>query len=358
MILYYKTKILISGLFPMINFKLDGFIEKTGLYDENMIDVNNPDYIFYSSGHLLNSMYACKGKVGNYYEYFENEKLLKYETSNDISKKEIEKIILEEQFKKVDLLQKKIRLLTGIGITLPVFKTTIYNDKKIFYTYVGGINYEVATIRVSDYDDELKNKLEERLHFYIVDSTIIDLEEKNIRYKRALNFYLHSFESQDIGIRFTLLFSALESLFNISGDEITKEISIYASKILFLNYKEREKSKWKISTFYNIRSRYIHGNGGYQLTKIQENELRNYVREILLIYWNISIVYNIYDPQDIKNLVNNTKRNNLDIQVQLFIKYMRTPVNKYSELYKQIRSEFLNGNYSVLSKKILYNIKR
>lgn len=70
MILYYKTKILISGLFPMANFKIDGFIEKTGLCDENMIDINNPDYIFYSSGHLLNSMYACKEKEGNYYEKF------------------------------------------------------------------------------------------------------------------------------------------------------------------------------------------------------------------------------------------------------------------------------------------------
>ena len=53
MILFYKTKILISGIFPMINFKIDGFVEKTDLYNENMIDANNPDYIFYSSGHLF-----------------------------------------------------------------------------------------------------------------------------------------------------------------------------------------------------------------------------------------------------------------------------------------------------------------
>ncbi len=215
MILYYKTKILISGLFPMINFKLDGFIERTGIYNENLIDTSNPDYIFYSSGHLLNSMYACEEKDGNYYEYFENEELVKYEIENEISKSEIEKMMLNEQFKKVDLLQKKIRLLTGIGITLPVFNTRIYNDKGDFYTYVGGANWDVSRITVSDYDDELKNKLEQRLHFYIADSTIIDLEEKNIRYKRALNFYLSSFESQDVGIRFTLLFSALESLFKI-----------------------------------------------------------------------------------------------------------------------------------------------
>lgn len=351
MILYYKTKILISGIFPMIDFKIDGFIEKTALYNENVIDVNNPDYIFYSSGHLLNSIYSCKEKEGNYYEYFENEEMIKYEVDNELSKNEIEKKILGEQFKKVALLQKKIRLLTGLGITLPVFKTIIYNDKSEFYTFVGGVNWDISKIAVSDYDDELKNKLEQRLHHYIDDSTIINLEEKNVRYKRALNFYLNSFESHDIGIRFTLLFSALESLFNITGDEVTKEVSNYSSNILFLNSKEKNKSKWKISTYYDIRSRYIHGNDGYQLSKEEENELRDYVREILLIYWNISMVYNIYDPHDIKNLINNTKRDNLDIQVQLFIKYMRTPYSKYSELYSQIRSEFLNKNYSVLSNK-------
>lgn len=351
MILYYKTKILISGLFPMVNFKIDGFIEKTELYDENMIDITNPDYIFYSSGHLLNSMYACKEKEGNYYEYFENEEMIKYEVDDEMSRADVEKKILDEQFEKVNLLQKKIRLLTGIGITLPVFKTTIYNDKGGFYTYVGGVNWEISRIAVSDYDTELKTKLEQRLHLYIADSTIINLSEKNIRYKRALNFYLQSFESQDIGIRFTLLFSALESLFNISGDEVTKEVSTYSSNILFLSSKEKSKSKWKISTYYDIRSRYIHGNDGYQLTKTEESELRDYVREILLIYWNISMVYNVYDSQNIKELINNTKRTNLDIQAQLFIKYLRTPFDKYSELYNQIRSEFLNKNYSVLSNK-------
>ena len=55
--------------------------------------------------------------------------------------------------------------------------------------------------------------------------------------------------------------------------------------------------------------------------------------------------YNIYDPQDIKDLINNSKRSNLDIQVQLFIKYMRTPVDKYSELYNQtVIQKNLNKN--------------
>ena len=104
------------------------------------------------------------------------------------------------------MLQKKIRLLTGFGITLPVFKTTIYNENNDFYIFVGGVNWEICRLSVSDYNEEMKNKLSQRLNFYISDSTISDLEDKNVRYKRALNFYLKSFESQDIGIRFTLLF--------------------------------------------------------------------------------------------------------------------------------------------------------
>ena len=126
--LFYKTKALACGLYPMIDFKMDGFIQKSEKYDESKTDPKHPDYIFYSSGHLLNSMYACKEKEGNYYEYFENEEMLKYEVDDEMSRTDVEKKILDEQFEKVNLLQKKIRLLTGIGITLPVFKTTIYND--------------------------------------------------------------------------------------------------------------------------------------------------------------------------------------------------------------------------------------
>ena len=94
MILYYRTKILISGIFPMNNFKIDGFIEKIGLYNEKIIDVNDSDYIFYSLCHLLNSMYSCKEKEGNYYEYLENEEMIKYEFDDKTSKFEVEKKIL------------------------------------------------------------------------------------------------------------------------------------------------------------------------------------------------------------------------------------------------------------------------
>ena len=53
------------------------------------------------------------------------------------------------------------------------------------------------------------------------------------------------------------------------------------------------------------------------------------------------------DFQNIKELINNTKRTNLDIQVQLFIKYLRTSFDKYSELYNQIRLEFIKKELNI-----------
>ena len=55
--LLYKNKILISGIFPLKNHKVDGYIQKTGVFDNKKINTNDPEQIFYSAGHLINSCY-------------------------------------------------------------------------------------------------------------------------------------------------------------------------------------------------------------------------------------------------------------------------------------------------------------
>lgn len=351
--LFYRTKILISGIFPMKNFKIDGYTEKTGVYNsELMIDINNPDYIFYSAGHLIHSLYSYKGQKENLYEYFENEELFEYEIDDEISKDEFQKVFLRYQLDKVNLLQRKLRLLTGLGITLPVFTTLVYQNDKLF-TKIGYMNTETTDLVVNNYDDEMKTKLVHRLCFYISDSTINDLENNNLRFKRALNFYVNSFNTLDIGVRFILLFSSLESLFNIDleNKSISTVISKYATKILFLSNKMSREAKKKIINFYNLRSRYIHGDDNFEISREDENELREIVREVLLIYWDIYIVYKMTNPQEIKDLLDRKNRYSLNIQVQLFIKYIRTNPSKFKELYNNIKQNFLNENYNILSSK-------
>ena len=348
--LFYRTKILISGIFPMKNFKIDGYIQKTGVYNELMMDVNSPDYIFYSAGHFIHSLYSYKGQKENLYEYFENEELFEYEIDDGISKEKFQKDFLHYQINKINLLQKKLRLLTGLGISLPVFITIIYKDNNL-YTMIGHTSLETTNLMVNNYDDDMKAKLAHRLCFYISDSTINDLENNNLRFKRALNFYVNSFNSLDIGVRFILLFSSLESLFNIDleNDIISTTISKYTTKILFLSNKVSRDPKKKIINFYNLRSRYIHGDDDFEISREDEKELREIVREVLLIYWNISVVYKITNPQEIKKLLDNIDRDSLNIQVQLFIKYIRTNPSEFKKLYNNVKQNFLNKNYNVLS---------
>ena len=346
--IYYKTKILINGLFPLINYEIDNYIEKTGKYNENIIDTNSDEYIFYASGFLLKGLYSCSENEGVFYEYFENDEPVEKELPNDISKEDVEKIMLNELINEVGMLEKKLRLLSGFGINLPVFRTTIYNFEKKNWTSIGFVSWSLTPLNIRDYNIKTRRILEQRLQFHISNSTIQKLENKNQRFKRALYFYNNSFLSRDIGIRFTLLFSALESLFNITGKNVTEEVANYSSRILFLSRKDRKKSKYIIKTYYDVRSKFIHGNN-YILSLEMEQDFRDYVREILFIYWNISIIYKIYDPKEIKKLVLNTDRNTLDIQVQLFIKYLRTSPDKFKELYSSIKTRFLNVDYKILN---------
>lgn len=352
--LFYKTKALACGMYPMIDFKIDGFILKSEKYDESKTDSNHPDYIYYSTGHLLKSVYGCEEKEGGYYECFESEEMIETDVDDTLTKEEIMKKIFHEEFEKIILLERKLRLITGIGITLPVVKVSLFDEKCNLYSCKTDTTWKVSNIEVKDYDNDLKFKLSHNTQLSITGDAIKDLEEKNIRFGRALDFYVNSFDSSNIGVRFTLLFSALESLFNIDKEGITKEISNYSSRILFLSSDGKSSVRNKIYEFYDKRSCYIHGNSADELTANDEAELRSYVREILIIYWDISITYEIYDPQEIKALIDSTDRNSLNLQVQLFIEYLRTPAEKYEELYNQVREEFSNGNYNILSNK---NIK-
>ena len=345
---YYRNKILINGIFPMKKFEIDGYKEKTSKYDENMINYDSEDSIFYSSGYLIQSLYSPKEKEGTYYEYFENDELIEINVDESIysDNRKLQEYYLSFISKKVSFLEKKLRLITGMMIGLPVFNVNIYGENQKFKTRVGMFNNQSSCLKVWDYNDYTKNILEKRLKFYICDETLIELENKNNRFKRAFMFYNQSFLPSNRNVRFILLFSALESLFNIESKNITEDISTYGSKIQFLSKKKEDKVKWKLIDFYKIRSLYIHGNDPRKITEKQEFDLREIVRKTLLIYWNISINTSIENPDLINSYIKQHNQSNLDISIQLFIKSL--DVINFSDFYKETRNSLLNGDYNIL----------
>ncbi len=348
--LYYTNKILINGLFPMNRFKIDGYIQKTERYDESLIKTKHKDYIFYIGGYLTKSCYSVKGEKGAFYEYFENDEPFEIEINSHIEDKEnLEKELITKINKKVRILEKKLRLITNLKIGLPIFKATICDSSQNIITWVGSMDNQSSAFAISKYTPKMKEILVKRLNFYISDKTLLELEEKNVRFKRAITFFINSFVPSDSGVRFTLLISALESLFNISGEDIIKTVSKYGSKILFLSCKDKKKISEKIRNYYEIRSNYVHGNTPLPITEENEFDLRELIREILLIYWYISINKNIFNATDIIHFLDITNRKNLDLNIQLFIKALH--ITNYEEFYYKIKTKIENNDYNILSDK-------
>ena len=71
-----------------------------------------------------------------------------------------------------------------------MFLTTIYKDDEI-YTYVGNVTWTTTTLNVRDYDDVMKKTLQNRLCFHMSDSTIVELKDKNSRFKRIWIYYCY-----------------------------------------------------------------------------------------------------------------------------------------------------------------------
>lgn len=105
--LYYTNKIIINGLFPIENFKIDGYTQKTGIFNESVIDTTQEDYVFYLDGFLTKSSYSIQGKKGAFYEYFESMELMEIEVISQIDdKKNLNSELLTKIGKKVQFLEK------------------------------------------------------------------------------------------------------------------------------------------------------------------------------------------------------------------------------------------------------------
>lgn len=78
----------------MENYSIDGFVQKTGLYDESVINTESDNFIFYAAGYLLIGAYSCKGKTGTFYEYFENDDFFELEIAEEKTIDELQRYVL------------------------------------------------------------------------------------------------------------------------------------------------------------------------------------------------------------------------------------------------------------------------
>lgn len=338
-----KVKILINGPLSVKDYKIDGYTIKKEKYNEKVYDTKNEDFIFYASNYLISSIYQVENDEQIYYDCLENDDYIELNVKDDIynNHQELNNFVIDYMIEKVTFLEMKLRLITNFSIGLPAFRVSLFNEDFQFITFGADIKDEPPVLGARGYSEEQRKFICDRLRLYIADATLIDIRDKNSRYKRAMEFYNSSFSTGEIGVRFTLLFTSLESLFNLTGRSVTENIAKYTSKMMFETQVEERKIYDKMKDFYDIRSRYIHGNTPRTITKEDEFYLREIVREVLLMYWYTFQYKQINTAEDVVKFLEISNIHTIDIQLQIFKKSLH--MLKYEDFYNEIKTKISNG---------------
>ena len=288
----YKVKVrckcLVSG-FPAIEkeYKIGDFKLCYLKLDFNKFKINDNLKGFDLNSFLLFCQYVLESDGNHYINYFENQELFEIEVNPDDYKKiqerkniDIKKynIILD----KIKTLERKIKLELNIHVAIHIACIELF-DENLNVTNLYNLVFEKPFwFRLKELDKEFNNNTRFHLNFEIVNSI------KNNRLNRAFEFFYDSFDSNKIEIRYILLFTSLECLFNLDGKYINETLSNYVAKIMSLFDETLYETTYrKIKKLYVIRCDYIHGNKNVTISSQDEKELRKIVRQVLIFYYLI-----------------------------------------------------------------------
>lgn len=160
----------------------------------------------------------------------------------------------------------------------------------------------------------------------------------NKDYIRALDYFNQSFSINNIPVKLLCLFASLESLFNYDKEQIAEKVSTYTSKLIF-NKDKKDEIYSRIKKLYDERSRYIHGQRTDRITYVLYEELKEFVRVVLLNYWFVSMYNEVKSNREMISFLDEEKPLNMD--TQLAIRVIRE--TDYTEFYSDVREKLENG---------------
>lgn len=273
----------------------------------------NKEGIDFNLNFYLESCFTDFEKLS--YNYLESDNYEEIEVSNKvtINSKTVTRLLQSkmEIYNRRNDLERKIRLILNIPLIFQIVCIEFYDEDKKFLTAVQG-NRQLSfwnrlTYKINS--EELANNSRYRMDFNVMKST------NNNQFNRALEFYNDSFESEKISSRYILIFSALESIFNLDMEDVTEKISRYSAKLLTEeNDKEYNQVYSDIKKLYKKRCDYIHGSKTNNILDEDEKLLRFYVRKIIIAYWMI-ILHTRKTAKQILNYLNSDERLNLQIRL-------------------------------------------
>lgn len=316
MIKEYKLKyeILVAGIYPFKEeYTLNGYrLKKNIIESEKLEDYIKNDIIYLSP--LIG--FCCYNTGENpVYLTFEKEKIIELDIKDDESKEKIaDKLYELDLLKEPHDLEKYLVLNVNNSIMFPIIIMRLFDmeDKLITYS-MNFAKLNVPSLIGNDVNliNEKMARQNFRLNSGFLYESIMGLRNNNNYFDRALSLYYSSFSVNDEKIGFILLITSLETLLNLStyakvkkcekcSQNIYKISETVATNVNLLLMDKTEKIKEKIKQNYNKRSKYLHGSK-VEITNKDEQELQEYVRKVLLMYWFISTTKKTFIHKEIVN---------------------------------------------------------
>jgi len=297
-----KYEFLVTGIYPFDgDYQKGEYVLKKNTIDEKKFETHIKGDILYINPIIGYCSYPFNGQ--NVYLTFEKEVV----TEIDISDyNETEKI--SEFINKIDLLKESKNLEQMLvleinnSIIFPIKMLKVYDLDNNYLTM--NINFSKLNVPSlinfeQTYSMEKIERQNNRITFGFNYDLLTELKEKNNLFARALSLYYSSFIANDYNIGFILLITALETLFNRatyskvekckSCSQLIYEIaSSVSNNVSLILMDESETIKKVIKEKYKKRSKYLHGEK-VEITSKEDQELQEYVRKVLLMYWYIFI---------------------------------------------------------------------
>ncbi len=322
-----KCKILVYG-FPAIKnvYIVDNYELKCISINEQKIKQRVRKDSFDTSMYISFCSFCLAEDGKSYVNYFENIDYIVIDVpDNKVNKEEIRKYIFQETNlnNQIAMLKLKLRLVLNIRILFPIIEINICDENNTIFDKM--IQYREIPITHDIYNINRK-LVEHNSHFELGINSLENLARCNEKFCRALDYFDSSFDSNSIPTRYLLLFSSMEALLGSRNSAkknlVTSTLANRMSKILkYTTNKNVTKLYNRIITLYKIRSEYIHGSAKYKITQQNENELRQYVRKVLIIYWIYATVHKQADQFKIIKLID--KGFKLDALTQGITEYLK-----------------------------------
>lgn len=344
-----KYEAVVYGLYPMESgYSVDEFVFKQKQIDLTKYEEALNTNPYFASPNLHSWCMQFVGDENHYYCCFENDNPIEIEISNKngSSKYKIIKYVnenLNELMNKVLYLERVLRLVTNLDIFIPAIKLEVY-DEEMDYIEKFFFMPDFSPLNQNSKFSEKNLKLQsDRTRFHIRWDLLTEIMNTNKNYSRALEYFNQSFSVNNISVKLLCLFASLESLFNYDKEQIAEKVATYTSKLIF-DKDNKDEIYSRIKKLYDERSKYIHGQKTDRITNTLYEELKEFVRVVLLNYWFVSMFEEVKNNKQMISFLDEEKP--LHTSTQLSIRGIRE--TDYTKFYSEVRERLENGDTAIL----------